>query len=90
MLAFLIAILIVILVVAAIIGLEGLVFWGIGSFICWAFAIPFAFTFWHGYAAAMIVSILQGIFKRNDNSNNAELNEAIENLKESIKKIKRG
>ncbi len=86
MLAFLIAILIVILSI----GLEGLVFWGIGSFICWAFAIPFAFTFWHGCAAAMIVSILQSIFKRNDNSNNAELNEAIENLKESIKKIKRG
>ena len=39
-------------------GLAGLVFWGIGSFIVWAFT----FTFWYGLAIAFIVSILTGIF----------------------------
>ena len=43
-------------------GLAGLVFWGIGSFIVWAFGIAFTFTFWHGLAIAFIVSILTGIF----------------------------
>jgi len=63
MIAGLISILVILLVVAAILGLEGLVFWGIGSFVCWAFAIPFVFTFWHGCAIALIAGILQGIFK---------------------------
>lgn len=70
--AFLIATLIIILVVAALIGLEGLIFWGIGTFVCWAFAIPFVFTFWHGCALAMIFTILQSIFKANNNSTKEE------------------
>ena len=42
--------------------LEGLIIWGVGSFIVWAFGIAFTFTFWHGVAIAFIVSILTGIF----------------------------
>lgn len=70
--AFLIAILIIILVLAALIGLEGLIFWGIGTFICWAFAIPFVFTFWQGCAIAVIFTILQSIFKAKNNSTKEE------------------
>lgn len=72
MIGSLIAILIFLLVLAAVLGLEGLMFWGVGSFVCWAFAIPFVFTFWHGCAAALIFTILQGIFKNNNNSTKEE------------------
>lgn len=68
MIGSLIAILVILLVAAAIIGLEGLIFWGIGTFICWAFAIPFVFTFWHGCAVTLIAGILQGIFKNNNST----------------------
>lgn len=60
----LIILLIVLIVFVFIVGLQGLVYWGIGSFICWAFSIPFTFTFSHGIAIALIVSVLTGIFKR--------------------------
>lgn len=53
-----------ILIFALVIGIQALIYWGIGSFICWAFAIPFTVTFWHGLAIALIISTLTGIFKR--------------------------
>ena len=56
------AILIVLMIVAIAYLISGLIFWGIGSFIIWAFGINFVFTFWHGVAIAFIVSILTGIF----------------------------
>lgn len=67
MIGSLIGILVIILGVAALIGLEGLIIWGIGSFVCWAFAIPFVFTFWHGCAIVLVLAILKGIFQRNNN-----------------------
>lgn len=45
-------------------GLQGLIFWGIGSFIIWAFGINFVFTFWHGLAISLIITILAKIFGR--------------------------
>lgn len=44
-------------------GLSGLIFWGIGAFIIWAFEIAFTWTYWHGLAVAFIVWILGSIFK---------------------------
>ena len=44
------------------IGLQGLIYWGIGVFVCWAFNIPFERGFVHGIALAFIVSILASIF----------------------------
>lgn len=58
----LLAILILVLVLAF--GLSGLAFWGIGSFIIWAFGISFAWTYWHGLAVAFIIWILSSIFKK--------------------------
>lgn len=46
-----------------VIGLQGLIYWGMGAFICWAFNISFQWKFIHGIALAFIVSILAGIFK---------------------------
>lgn len=57
-----ITIIALILAIALIYGLAGLIFWGIGSFIVWAFGLTFTVTFWHGLAIAFIVSILTGIF----------------------------
>ena len=49
--------------IVLIIGLQGLIYWGMGAFICWAFNISFQWKFIHGIALAFIVSILAGIFK---------------------------
>lgn len=60
----LLSIIFIVLVIAAfIVGIQGLVYWGIGSFICWAFAIPYTFTFWQGIAIAIVISILGGLIK---------------------------
>ena len=60
---FLIIIMVLALVIL-VIGLQGLVYWGMGAFICWAFNIPFEWGFIHGIALAFIVSILTTIFNR--------------------------
>ena len=57
-------ILIMIIIFFIIFAIKGLVFWGIGSFVCWAFSIPFTFTFWHGVAIALIISLITGAFKK--------------------------
>lgn len=44
-------------------ALSGLLMWGIGSFIIWAFKISFIWTYWHGLAVAFIIWILSSIFK---------------------------
>ena len=41
--------------------LEGLIIWGVGSFIVWVFGINFTFTFLHGLAIALIVIALKTI-----------------------------
>ena len=51
--------------IIAVFLLSGLIYWGIGAFIVWAFSINFSWTFWHGLALAFITWILAGIFSRN-------------------------
>lgn len=63
MLTWILIILGVILLIGFVIGLQGLVYWGMGAFICWAFQIPFEFTFIHGIALAFIVSIISSCFE---------------------------
>lgn len=63
MLAILIALIIFLVYLIIATAIQGLIYWGIGAFVCWAFSIPFTFTFWHGLAIGFIVSILAGIFK---------------------------
>lgn len=43
-------------------ALSGLVFWGIGALIVWAFKIGFVWTYWHGLCTAIVVSVLSNIF----------------------------
>lgn len=56
-------IILVAILVAIVFVLPGLIFWGIGAFIIWAFGIAFTWTFWHGLAVAFIVWILSSTFK---------------------------
>ena len=45
-------------------AIMGLIFWGIGSFIVWAFSIPYNWTYLHGIATALIICVVKKIFKR--------------------------
>ena len=63
LLTVLLGILFAIIILILVIGVQGLIYWGIGAFICFAFQIPFNFTFLHGIAIGLIVSIISGIFK---------------------------
>lgn len=55
-------ILFIILIIILGLALSGLMFWGIGALIVWAFKISFVWTYWHGVCTAMIVSVLTSIF----------------------------
>lgn len=46
-------------------ALSSLIFWGIGTFILWAFRISFTWTYWHGLATTFVVLILKSIFTSN-------------------------
>lgn len=49
---------------AIVIGLQALIYWGIGYFICWVFGIGITWTFWHGLAITFIITILKDIFSK--------------------------
>lgn len=53
----------VILIFAICLALSGLIWWGVGAFVVWAFKIGFIWTFWHGIAIALLTFMLGGIFK---------------------------
>lgn len=52
------AVIAVLMLIAFIIGFSGLIWWGVGSFVIWAFGINFVWTFWHGLALGVITSLL--------------------------------
>lgn len=43
------------IVIGAMLGIMGLIWWGIGVFVTWAFGIHFIWTFWHGVAVALVL-----------------------------------
>lgn len=45
-------------------ALSGLLFWGIGVFITWAFAINFEWTFWHGMSITLILTVLSMVVEQ--------------------------
>lgn len=53
---------ITILLIPIALGLQALVYWGVGCFIINVFAIEYTWTFWHGLAFAFVVNILKSIF----------------------------
>lgn len=64
MFAIILGVLFAILGYVAIIALSGLLYWGVGAFVIWAFGIGFTWTYVHGVAVAIIVSVLCSVFKK--------------------------
>lgn len=62
------AIIIVMVVLSLLISFEGLIVWGIGVFVCNVFNINYVWTFWHGVATTLVLTIV-GSFFRNTNNN---------------------
>ena len=56
---------IALIMIAISVLLSGLVCWGIGAFVVWAFNINFVWTFWHGIAASLVLGLLGGYVKEN-------------------------
>lgn len=44
-------------------GISSLIFWGLGNLIIYVFKINYTWTILHGFACALIYSVVQGIFK---------------------------
>lgn len=60
-------VLVVILIFMLGFALSGLIFWGIGALIVWAFKIGFIWTYWHGLCTAIVVNVLSNIFGGENN-----------------------
>lgn len=50
--------------IAFVLSLSALIFWGLGNLIIWAFGINFVWTFWHGLVCALVFVLLKEIFGR--------------------------
>lgn len=51
-----------ILIIAFVLSLSALIFWGLGNLIIWAFGIKFVWTFWHGLVCTLVFGLLKEIF----------------------------
>lgn len=49
------------LILIPLLMLSGLIIWGIGLFVIWAFKISFIMTYWQGLAIALILFAVGGI-----------------------------
>lgn len=58
---------ITILLIPIVLGINALIYWGIGCFIINVFAIEYVWTFWHGLAFTLVVIILKSIFSGDSN-----------------------
>ena len=62
------AIIIVMVVLSLVISFEGLIVWGIGVFVCNVFNINYAWTFWHGIATTLVLTVIGSFFKSTNNN----------------------
>ena len=61
------AIIIVMVVLSLAISFEGLIVWGVGVFVCNVFNINYVWTFWHGIATTLVLTVVGGFFRSNNN-----------------------
>lgn len=54
----LIGILLALLIAIPCLLLSGLVMWGVGSFVIWAFKLKIVMTYWHGLAISLVLFAL--------------------------------
>lgn len=62
------AIIIVMVVLSLLISFEGLIVWGIGVFVCNVFNINYVWTFWHGVATTLVLTIVGSFFRSTNNN----------------------
>ena len=55
-------VLLTILILVLALLLSSMVFWGLGIFVCYVFAINYTWTFLHGVICAVVFSLLKEIF----------------------------
>lgn len=53
-----ISILLGLLIVIPLLLLSGLMMWGVGSFVIWAFKLKIVMTYWHGLAISLVLFAL--------------------------------
>lgn len=53
----------ILILVALVFGLEGLVVWGITTFICWAFKLPYEVTYPQALAIVLILDLVGGVIQ---------------------------
>ena len=51
-----------ILMIAFVLSLSALIFWGLGNLIIWVLKINYIWTFWHGLVCALVFILLKEIF----------------------------
>lgn len=51
-----------ILIIAILLSLSALIFWGLGNLVILVFSIDFVWTFWHGLVCALVFILLKEIF----------------------------
>ena len=61
------AIIIVMVVLSLVISFEGLIVWGISVFVCNVFNINYVWTFLHGVATTLVLAVIGGFFRSNNN-----------------------
>ena len=62
------AIIIVMVVLSLVISFEGLIVWGIGVFVCNVFNINYVWTFLHGIATTLVLTVIGSFFKSTNNN----------------------
>lgn len=48
--------------------IESLIVWGVGVFVCDVFDINYIWTFWHGLATTLVLSVVGSFFKNSNNN----------------------
>lgn len=51
-----------ILIIAILLSLSAIIFWGLGNLVILVFSIDFVWTFWHGLVCALVFILLKEIF----------------------------
>ena len=53
-----------ILIIAVLLSLSALMFWGLGNLTIFVFGIKYTWTFLHGLVCALVFGLLKDIFRR--------------------------
>lgn len=53
----------ILILVALVFGFEGLIVWGVITFVCWAFKLPYEITYPQSLAIVIILDLIGGIIK---------------------------